>query len=80
MGITPSTKFAPANAVHILAYLMLSYGTGMMLLADPDSHFSTPGSINIMGHFFTTAGDCSHRFYHPLRVTRHSLRVTRYYV
>jgi hypothetical protein len=42
----------PANAVYeIPAYFMLSYGTGMMLLANPDSHFSLQKPIDIMGDF-----------------------------
>ena len=51
--LLPSINFAPGNAVYeILAYFMFSYGTGMILLANPNSHFSTPKSIDIMRHFF----------------------------
>jgi len=57
MGITPSTNFASGNAVHkILAYLMLSYGTGMMLLANPGSHFSLQKPIYIMEGFLHRCG------------------------
>ena len=32
-----------------MAYFMLSYGTEMILLADPDSHFPLQKSIYIIG-------------------------------
>jgi hypothetical protein len=47
-AITPSTNFASGNAVYrILAHFTLSCGTGMMLLANPDSHFSLQKPIYI---------------------------------
>jgi len=48
--LLPSIDFAPGNAVYeILAYFMFSYGTGMILLANPNSHFSPQKPINIIG-------------------------------
>jgi ABC-type cobalamin/Fe3+-siderophores transport system ATPase subunit len=56
-GKIPSINFVSGNAVHkILAYLMLSCGTGMMLLANPASHFSLQKQINIMRHFLHRCG------------------------
>jgi hypothetical protein len=56
-GKIPSINFASGNAVHkIPAYLILSCGTGMMLLANPASHFSLQKPINIMGYFIHRCG------------------------
>jgi hypothetical protein len=50
---------------------MVTDGTGMILLANSDSHFSAPKSTNIMGHLFHRGANWSHRFI--LIITRHSL-------
>ena len=46
----PATRLRDKSEVRDrMAYFMLSYGTGMILLANPDSHFSVQKSIYIIG-------------------------------